>query len=963
MPTGPDEARDGLSFGPFQLLVRGRLLTRDGNPVEIGARALDLLIALISSPYEVVSKADLIARVWPDVIVEEGSLRFHMNGLRKALGDGKDGARYIATLPGRGYCFVAPVSGPDPPSEAPSPHFRHANLPCRLNSMVGRDEDVQRLSTHLKTHRIVTIVGAGGVGKTTLAMAVGHELREVFGGAVLFVDFGMLSDPDLAAPAVASMLELPVGSGDARAGLMAYLRDRHVLLILDTCEHLIDSVAMLAAAIVEGAPRVHILATSRESLRIDGEQVYKLSTLECPPADPDLAAATLLSFPAARLFVERAVASGASLELRDSDARIVAGICRKLDGVALAIELAARRVESCGLPQTAELLDQHLALEWPGLRTAPPRQKTLQATLDWSFSLLSEPERIVLRRLAIFVGYFALDAALEVVGSPELDRSIVFGAIESLVGKSMVAPVPVGATMRYRLLDTTRAYALDSAAGDSSGADLAERHASYYVHWLKEFGPDWPTLSTGTERAPHFVALNNVRAALEYCFGAGGNVGVGIELAAAAAPIFLATGLMSECHRWSECAIRALDDTARGSLNEMYLQAALGISSMYKYGGRDEALAALSRSYDIAEEQGNALGRLRILGELYMLHLRVGEFRTTLEYAKMCSAITATSENSSTVALGHFLLGTSLHFLGDLRAAQIELEAPPGSRPRSRRTSANYLGYEEKSLFAGILARNYWMLGYPDRAAECARRNIADAAERDHSLTLCIALLGASSVALWRGDLPRAEAQIERLISRAESHSLAPYVLAGRGFEGVAAVLRGDTKGGVESLRNCLEMLHAATYEVSTTPLAIALAEGLSALGRFDEAIALIDARIGQIEARGDHCYMPEALRVRANVLLAMQPLRADEAEESFARSLETSRRQGARGWELRAATDLSAHWARQGRSQDAGKLLQPVLDRFDEGSTTRDLKAAEAVLARLHEAGPADFHGPRNRA
>jgi len=960
MPTGLDQARDGLSFGPFHLLVRGRLLTKDGTPVDIGARALDLLIALISSPYEVISKADLIAQVWPDVIVEEGSLRFHMNGLRKALGDGKDGARYIATLPGRGYCFVATVSQPDIPREMPIPHFRHANLPCRLDSMVGRDEDVQRLSTQLMAHRIVTIVGAGGVGKTTLAMAVAHEVSDAFRGAVLFVDFGMVSDPDLVAPAVASMLELPVGSGDVRAGLMAYLRDRQVLLILDTCEHLIDPVAILAAAIVEGARRVHILATSRESLRIEGERVYKLSTLECPPADPEMPTEAVLSFPAARLFVDRAVASGASLDLCASDAQIVAGICRRLDGVALAIELAARRVESCGLPQTAELLEQHLALEWPGLRTAPPRQKTLQATLDWSFGLLSEPERVVLRRLSIFVGYFALDAALEVVGSTELDRSIVFGAIESLVGKSMVAPVPIGTTMRYRLLDTTRAYALEAVTGDSEGAALAERHASYYVHWLKEFGPDWPTLSTGTERAPHFVALNNVRAALEWCFGAEGNVQVGIELAAAAAPIFLATGLMAECHRWSQCAIRALDDGAQSGLNEMYLQAALGISCMYIHGGRDEALAALSRSYDIAEACGNELGRLRILGELYMLHLRIGEFRTTLEYARQCSAITATSDNPATVALGHFLLGTSLHFLGDLHGARVELEAPPGSRPRSRRSSANYLGYEEKSLFAGILARNYWLMGYPDQAASCARQNIEEAAERDHSLTLCIALLGASSVSLWRGDLASADERIARLIARAESHSLLPYVLVGRGFEGVAALRRGDVKGGVEALSDCLEKLHAATYEVSTTPLAISLAEGLSAIGRLDEAIALIGATIGQIETSGDHCYMPEALRVRAYFLLKIG---ADGAEETLSESLEMSRRQGARAWELRTATDLAAYWAREGRSSDARMLLQPVFDQFEEGLTTQDLKAAEAMLAKLPEIAATSLHVPLNRA
>ena len=250
MTTAVDQSKDRLSFGPFQLLVSERLLTREGTPIELGARALDLLIALVSSPNEVLSKRDLMARVWPDVIVEEGSLRFHMNGLRKALGDGKEGARYIATLAGRGYCFVAPVSRAAGPAEArpAAPHgFAHANLPNRLSRMVGREDDILRLSAQVTASRLVTIVGSGGVGKTTVAIAVAHHLCESFDGAVLFVDFGMVSDADLVAPGVASMLGLTVGSGDVRPSLMAYLRDKRILLILDTCEHLVEAVAVLAA--------------------------------------------------------------------------------------------------------------------------------------------------------------------------------------------------------------------------------------------------------------------------------------------------------------------------------------------------------------------------------------------------------------------------------------------------------------------------------------------------------------------------------------------------------------------------------------------------------------------------------------------------------------------------------------------------------------------------------------------
>jgi len=942
------QTKEVISFGSFSLVPSERLLTKAGAPIELSSRALDILIALLSRPNEIMSKNELLAQVWPDVTVEEGSLRFHMTYLRKALGDGKDGARYIATLPGRGYCFVAPLSQAASPRDAAPNKFLHANLPHRLSRMVGRDEDVLKLSAQLTTSRIVTIVGAGGVGKTTVAVAVGNHLSGAFDGAVLLVDFGMLSDPNLVAPYVASMLGLAVGSHDVLPSLMAYLRGRRILLILDTCEHLVDAVAMLVTSILEAAPQVHILTTTREALRIGGERVYKLDVLACPPEDPEIRAITVFSFPATKLFIERAAESGVTLELGDAEARIVASICRKLDGVALALELAARRVETCGLPQTAALLDQHLTLSWQGARTAPPRQRTLQATLDWSFGLLTEQERKVLRRLAVFVGHFTMDAALEVIASAMLDRSTVFGAIDSLVAKSMVATQPIGATMRYRLLDTTRAYALEIQTDDAERAELAARHATYYRHWLEQFGADWSSLSTGAERAPHFAALSNVRAALEWCFGAEGNIELGVGLAAAATPVLLAMSLLPECHRWSERAISALNDNARGGPDEMHLQAALGVSCMYMYGGRNVAHIALSRSFEIAEQRGDVLDQLGILVPLNMFHLRTGQFKAALHYARRCSAIAATVEGSATNALGHFILGNSLHFTGDLGSARAELEATLESRPRSQRIMTSYLGLEGKNLAAGILARNLWLQGHSIQAVERAHQTIRDAAEMDHSLTLCIALLGGIAVFLWSGDLTSAEEHIEWLISRAEPHSLLPYAFVGHGFEGEVAIRRGDVTGGVEILRRCLEKLHAATYEVFTTALEISLVLGLAAIGRSDEGLARIDRTIERVETNGDLCYMPELLRIKANLLLSIPHSVTDDAENLFMQSLALSRRQGARAWELRTATDLASLWAKRARSKEARKLLTPIFEQFTEGFDTADLKAADHLLKTL---------------
>jgi predicted ATPase/DNA-binding winged helix-turn-helix (wHTH) protein len=716
MMTPTALAREVISFGPFSLITSERLLTRDSAPVELSARALDILIALLSRPNEVVSKNDLLAQVWPDATVEEGSLRFHIVNLRKALGDGKDGARYITT--GRGYCFVAPISRSSDQGQvlqgkalaAATVSFPHANLPGRLIGMVGRDDDVLKLSARLNAARFVTIVGSGGVGKTTVAVAVGHHLIEAFSGAVLFVDLGMLNDPVLVATAVASMLGLSVQSADVAPSLIAYLRDKRIFLILDTCEHLIDAVAALASSIFNAAPQVHILATSRETLQVEGEHVYRLDPLACPPDDTGITAAVAQTFPAPKLFVERAVASGAHLDFSDAEAAIVVSICRKLDGVALAIELAARRVEAYGLHQTAALLDQRLTLLWVGPRTAPPRQRTLHATLDWSYGLLSETERQVLRRLAIFVGHFTLDAALAVVTSATLDQAGVFGAIDSLVAKSMVATRPVGAMMRYRLLDTTRAYALEMSIDDSEAADLAVRHATYYRRWLEQAGTEWSTLSTGVERAPHFAGLNNVRAALEWCFGVNDNAEIGVGLAAAAAPVFLAMSLLPECHRWSERAILVLDDATRGGSEEMHLQACLGISSMHMLGQSDAARMALNRSLAIAEEHGDVLSQAGLLGMLHMFHFRGGDFNTALHHAKHCRAVAGTIEDPAATALAHSILGRSLHLMGDHSGARMELEASLQNWSRTRRTTI-YLAYDRHYRAGIALARTLWLQG------------------------------------------------------------------------------------------------------------------------------------------------------------------------------------------------------------------------------------------------------------
>jgi predicted ATPase/DNA-binding winged helix-turn-helix (wHTH) protein len=519
-------ARPVLLFGRFALALHDRTLTRDGVPIELGGRTLDTLIALATHPNRIMTKRELMALVWPDVTVDEGSLRFHIAVLRKLLGDGpgagtdggKAEGRFITTLAGRGYCFVAPVSLSQTPGSGDDRTARRAAyLPARLTHLIGRDDSIAAITEALTASRFVTIVGPGGVGKTAVAVTIAHDLMPVFEGAVLFVDLSQQSDPAMVPAAMASMLDLSVQSDDPVPSLIAMLREQRMLVVLDNCEHVIDGAARMAARLLPAAPHLVILATSREALRADGERVHRLAPLETPPAGAALAVQTLLGFPATRLFVDRAKAGGARLVLDDGSAAIVAEICRKLDGMALAIELVAARVDAWGLQQTAALLDDRFTLSWQGKRTAPERQQTLQATFDWSYRLLTETERMVFRGLALFVGPFTIEAALVVVTGASVDAATVFAAIDSLVAKSMVTAIPAGAMMRYRLLDTARACALDTITSGAERTALAARHAAYCLGWLDQFAANAPPLLDAARRASNLADLNNVRAA---CHGA-----------------------------------------------------------------------------------------------------------------------------------------------------------------------------------------------------------------------------------------------------------------------------------------------------------------------------------------------------------------------------------------------------------------------------------------------------------
>ncbi|NEI74795.1 transcriptional regulator [Rhizobium lusitanum] len=950
--TKDADLRKIITFGRFKLISSERLLLKDNSPVRLGDRALDALILLASNPNKRFSNKDLMDFIWPDVSVDGGSLRFQITKLRQALNDGQEGARFISNEPGRGYRFVAPVSvshekdggrAASDSSTSTTPF-----LPTRLGRMIGRANDFIEVSSALTASHFVSIVGPGGVGKTTVAISVAHELVGFFPSSVLFVDLGMLSDEALVATSVASMLGIMVQSNDPTPSIIAHLKERKMLLVLDCCEHVIDSAAALAEQIFLSAPEVYILATSREPLRVKGENVYRIEPLAVPPEDGELTSEEALSFPAAQLFVERATATGARIEFTERNLRLIRSICRRLDGVALAIELAAGRVEAYGLEQIDALLDQRLARLWLGKRTASPRQKTLQATLNWSFELLSTPEKMVLRRLAIFVGPFTLEAAAAVVSSETVGDGAVLNAIDSLVAKSMVATRLVGTGMNYRLLDATRYYVLEKNFDDPELPALSTRYATYYRQWCSRVIDKWQFASAAIERITILSMLANVRAALEWCFGNDGDPAIGIELASSAATVFLAMSLLPECHRWSEQALRAIDEGSRGGKEEMHLKRALGQSLMFTKGNTEAAHVALQAGLNIAESSGDQLDQIKLVGSLFSFHLRTGDFKTALEYATRNSMVGKAVNDPTAIASGHSLCGISLHLMGDLHAAREELESAMLQGSHAKLKSTIYFGFDHINWAGGALARTLWLQGYPDQALSLARKTVLDATRMEHPITLSFVLNWAISVFLWAGDLTNAEEHISWMTDHANSHSLAPYLDLSRGFRGELALKQGDEDRGIQALQDSLKGLQAARYEVMTSGLRISLAEGLVAAGRASEAAALIDDAIRLVKERGDLTYLPEALRVRGRIRRLLSGSTEAVAESDFIRSLELTRLQGSRAWELRAATDLASLRLDQEQVGAARDILGPVFCQFDEGFDSTDVKNAANLLRRL---------------
>jgi len=705
--------RKTYEIGPFRLDAAAGVLTYAGTALMLGARAVAVLTVLVERTHEFVSKRDLIDAAWPGVIVEESNLAVQVHAIRRALGKAPGGDRWIETLVKRGYRFVGPVNvSTDDAADEHRPDPK-SNLAEPLTSFVGRERDLVEIKRLLPTNRLITIVGIGGIGKTRVALQAAAEVIGAYRDGAWFVDLSSARDGALVPTAVAQALGVKErGNASLVDALCAHLRPLQLLLILDNCEHLLGACADLVDAVRKSAAQVTIVATSREPLRVAGEQVYPLQPLSLP--EPGGAFTLVQRSEAVRLLVDRLRQQLPDFELTAALAPAVADLCIHLDGIPLALELAAARARSLSIGEINARLGDRFRLLTSGARTALPRQQTLRATLDWSFELLTEGERVVLRRLGVFPGSFTVDAACAIVNDVRIDEFAVADAMSQLVERSLLIADTGAGAVRYRLLETTRAYAREKLAEAAETSVIARRHAEYFSNRFLRAPDDFLRLPDATLREMYSADLDDVRSALDASFDAAGDAATGIRLAGNSGPLWGMLGLFTEGARRLETALARLRTDTPAS-DEALLSRQLGRLM-------DEAPArarpAFERAAALYRNIGDRMGLAHSLVHLGRALAYLGEFDAGEAAFDEANALLADTEFPWLRGLYHFNLAFLKGRRGDLAGAHDAYE-------RSR-TLFIEAGDEFTATVARANTANYlWALGDLDAAASAFREDAA----------------------------------------------------------------------------------------------------------------------------------------------------------------------------------------------------------------------------------------------
>ncbi|MDG3444113.1 ATP-binding protein [Nitrospirillum amazonense] len=945
-------------FGPYSLYPARRLLTA-GQPIDLRGRALDLLLALVERAGEVLDRAELESRVWPGLHVGENNLRVQMGKLRRALGQDGDDGPYVGTVPGQGYRFVAQVlkegAGPAPPT---SPAMAAFALSRQMAPPLGRDETIATLAASLGRQRLITIVGAGGMGKTTVALAVAAAVAGRYPDGVALIDLSAVGEGGLVETAVAARLAPHIHAANPMPALLAFLKPRRMLLVLDSCEPVIAAAAALADALLAGAPGLDILATSREPLGLEREHVHRLAPLVVPMRSEGLSASQALAHSAVQLFMARAAAGAGGGALTDAEAPAAAEICQRLDGIPLGLELAAGQVAAYGITGVACRLDDRLGLLVRGRRTAPPRHQTLRAAFDWSYALLSGAQRAVLNRLSVFVGGFDAAAAMAVVSPADLDGEGTSGHIvDELVAKSLVVADRRGTEARYRLLDTVRTYAGEWLEASGGGAETRVAHAAHYLRLFQSILPEWATRPAGEMAHRYAVEIDNVRQALDWCFNHAGDEGVrvGRALVLAVAPLWQCLSLGMECHRWAALALGSplphADDRQSLDLQMLWVMAVTVMS----IAPPDQVAALWEGVLATAGRLGDGDGRLQAQQGLYFCHLQQGRVRQALELVRGMRKDVAEGGDPSALALAERMVGGALYILGDPAEARHHTEMALSLAESGPATGRRIRFQMDQQIVArGALAGMLWLQGNIDQGMEQLRRCLEQAMALDHAYTTCVVLgQSACPLAMMTGDWAAAQRHNDLLTLLAERHGSLTWQPWARGFGLILRQRAGGTAEGLEELRrqmaNIGDLSHAR-YGILVRETALALARA----GDLEGGLAMVGAALARAEANEEGWAQPELMRLNGELLFQ----RGDKAaaEMLYRQALAVAERQGALSWHLRAAISLARSQARQGRVTDAPDLLVRAVGRVNGGRPTAEVDVARVLLGHF-QGVPAPDH------
>ncbi len=933
-------------FGPFRLFPSRQLLMQGDRRVQLGARAFELLNLMVQRSGEVVGRDELVSAAWPNVFVHDSNLKVNMWSLRRSLGDTQKQPTYIATVAGRGYRFVSVVQTSiagiveeSTPVETP----RMRGLPPQPH-IVGRESEITDILASLRDRRQITVVGTGGVGKTTVAVAAAQAFAEECADGVCFVDFSTSEDPALVPAALAAALGLRGDPADALAAVIGFLERRQVLVVLDNCEHVLRGVAAFTRAFTARDGRSKLLATSREALDTPAEHVVWLGPLACPDSDEGLTMGELMRFPAVDLFARRA-SEWAGYELVDADCPAVVQICRALDGLPLAIELAASKAERHAMPDLLAMLDRHLSV--PGTHSPrAPRQETLLATIDWSYRLLSPNEATIFGLISVFAEAFELEDIAAVAATANLRPAHVTTGLGGLVAKSLLTAQVSGAGLRYQLLDSTRRYAtmrrLEAGLDRSARRAHAERILALFeqseAEWGWRDGDDW------TQR--YLGRIADVRAALAWAFDDGGDANLGVRLTVATIPLWFERSLISETQSRVELALVHAEKIEGSDLLKTKLAISRAWCMNYARVFVPEIEEIWLTALTFARRAGNLAFELQALAGLAIYMGRVGRIRHTIERLEEFRALCARHQDWSLAPEGERLLAWAKANTGDLTASLAILERLAAAHPQIRKGSRmagfqvdRYIGIR---CYIPVLA---WASGRPDYGAAVARAAIEAAESTGHLLSQSNVLaLAGCPVALLNGDIDFLERCTTRLRSILEIETLANWIPMRRFFAAALDDLRGHP-GAAAGMRSAIDELIETRFFRGIAGFITVLAETLVREGRLDEASDAIAEAMRYEAQQGVRLRRPELMRVEAKILQrAGSPARA---ESLFGNAIEEAHAIDALSYELRIANDLATHYLETGRSDEAAGLLLPLYRQFGEGFATRDLIAADGLIRR----------------